>query len=65
MFVFGFVMPGIDNYAHLGGFLGGYVTAAALDPRREERVDHLIAAAVAIGLSLLAVLASVLVPIPL
>ncbi|HYL06700.1 MAG TPA: rhomboid family intramembrane serine protease, partial [Thermoanaerobaculia bacterium] len=25
--VFGFVMPGIDNYAHVGGFVGGYLAA--------------------------------------
>jgi rhomboid protease GluP len=24
MFVFGLIMPGIDNYAHAGGFIGGY-----------------------------------------
>ena len=27
MFVFGFIMDGIDNWAHGGGFVGGYATA--------------------------------------
>ncbi|MBT3341389.1 MAG: rhomboid family intramembrane serine protease [Gemmatimonadetes bacterium] len=27
MFVFGIIVPGIDNWAHGGGFVGGYVTA--------------------------------------
>ncbi|MDA0336394.1 MAG: rhomboid family intramembrane serine protease [bacterium] len=27
MFVFGLIMPGIDNWAHGGGFVGGYATA--------------------------------------
>jgi len=27
LFVFGLVFPGVDNYAHLGGFIGGYATA--------------------------------------
>jgi len=27
MFVFGFIVPGIDNWAHGGGFVGGYATA--------------------------------------
>ena len=43
LFVFGFLMPNIDNYAHLGGFLGGYATARWLDPLTPERIDHLIA----------------------
>ena len=32
MFVFGFIMPGIDNYAHAGGFVGGYLAGRLLDP---------------------------------
>lgn len=58
--VFGFIMPGIDNFAHLGGFLGGYAAAHWLDPRRPERVEHLMAAVIGLGLSLVAVLFSVL-----
>ena len=30
MFVMGFVFPGVDNWAHGGGFVGGYVTAQIL-----------------------------------
>lgn len=59
LFVFGFVMPNIDNYAHLGGFLGGYATARLLDPLRPERVDHLIAAIVCIAATALSIIASV------
>ncbi len=43
MFVFGFLMRGVDNYAHAGGFLGGWVASLWLDPMTRERVDHLIA----------------------
>jgi rhomboid protease GluP len=37
MFLFGFFMPGINNWAHAGGFAGGFVTAEALSfsDRRE------------------------------
>ncbi len=42
--LFGFVMPGIDNWAHLGGFLGGWGVARWLDPWLPERVDHVVAA---------------------
>lgn len=60
LFVFGFLMPGIDNFAHAGGFAGGYLAARWLDPLRPERIDHIVAALVCLGLSALAVLASVL-----
>ena len=43
-FVFGLIMPGIDNYAHLGGFAGGYFTSAFLNPQTRERGDHMIIA---------------------
>jgi rhomboid protease GluP len=53
--IFGFLLPGIDNWAHAGGFLGGYVIGRALDPLKPERIDHLLAAVIALALSLLAV----------
>ena len=31
-FAFGFIMPGIDNWAHLGGFLVGILTGSGLIP---------------------------------
>ncbi len=58
MFIFGFLFPGINNYAHAGGFVGGYLAAAALgfiESKRETHV-HLIAAFVAVCLTLLAFL---------
>ncbi len=30
LFIFGFLFSGVDNWAHAGGFAGGYVTAYAL-----------------------------------
>ncbi len=32
LLIMGFLIPGIDNYAHLGGFGGGYFVARFLDP---------------------------------
>jgi rhomboid protease GluP len=45
--LFGVVMgnSGIDNFAHLGGFVGGYFTSAFLDPMTRERGDHMLIAA--------------------
>jgi rhomboid protease GluP len=56
---FGFVMPGIDNYAHAGGFGGGYLAGRLLDPLKPERVDHIIGALACLGASMLAVIVSV------
>lgn len=58
--VMGFLFPGIDNYAHAGGFGGGYLMARLLDPLKPERIDHLAIAIVCLAVSLLSVLASVL-----
>ena len=44
LFVFGLIMPGIDNYAHAGGFLGGYLASMWLDPLKRERMDHTVVA---------------------
>ncbi len=62
--LFGFVMPGIDNWAHLGGFAGGYGMARVLDPWKEERVDHVVAAFVCLAASAIAIVASVLTGLP-
>jgi rhomboid protease GluP len=62
--VFGFVVPGIDNWAHLGGLAGGYVAARFLDPLRPERGDHVLAAVLCLALSFAAVLASVITDLP-
>ncbi len=62
--LFGFVMPGIDNWAHLGGFAGGYGVARWLDPWRDERVDHVVAAFACLAATALAIAASVLTGLP-
>ena len=58
--IFGFIVRGIDNYAHLGGFAGGYLTSAFLNPMTRERGDHMIIAIACLAASFLAVAASVL-----
>ena len=51
LFLFGFMMPRIDNWAHLGGFGGGFATAAFLNPLLPERLNHLAAAGVCLVLT--------------
>ena len=60
LFVFGLVVPGVDNWAHLGGFVGGFALGRVFDPMHPERLDHTVAAGVllvatlgSIGLSLI------------
>ncbi|HET9316745.1 MAG TPA: rhomboid family intramembrane serine protease [Vicinamibacteria bacterium] len=62
--VFGFLVKGIDNWAHLGGLAGGYLVSIWLDPMKPERGDHAAMAVIALVLSLGSVLVSLLVPLP-
>lgn len=59
VFIFGLIMPGVDNYAHIGGFAGGYLTAMLLDPLKPERINHLLWAVVCLALSVLSIVGSV------
>ena len=48
LFVLGFLMPGVDNLAHAGGFAGGYLAGFVLgaeDARPERGADRLAALA--------------------
>jgi rhomboid protease GluP len=59
LFIFGLIMPGVDNYAHAGGFAGGYAMSAFFNPLTRERGDHLLAAALCLGATFAAILVSV------
>ena len=59
LFVFGFMMSRVDNWAHAGGFAGGYLAGRWLDPMLSERTDHLIMALICMGVTVLSVLLSV------
>jgi rhomboid protease GluP len=56
----GFVFPGIDNWAHAGGFAGGYLVSRWLDPLKPERINHLAVAVGCLAASILAIATSVL-----
>ncbi|HEY7041378.1 MAG TPA: rhomboid family intramembrane serine protease [Methylomirabilota bacterium] len=58
MFIFGFFMAGVNNWGHLGGFVGGYLVALAMGPleRAAERGLDRIAAFAAIAVTLIAFL---------
>jgi rhomboid protease GluP len=60
LFVMGLILPGVDNYAHAGGFAGGYFAGAWLDPLKPERMDHFAGAAICIVMTALSIIASIL-----
>ena len=60
----GFVLPGIDNSAHLGGFAGGYLISLILDPLKPERVDHLAIAVGCLAVTFVAIIWSVITALP-
>jgi rhomboid protease GluP len=62
--IFGLIFPGVDNYAHAGGFLGGYIAGLVLDPLRPERVDHMVIAGVCLLATLLGIGASFFTALP-
>ncbi len=62
---FGFVMRGVDNFAHAGGYFGGYLAARYLDPLKPERVDHVVMALICLGATLAAIAASFVTALPM
>lgn len=64
MGILGFIMSGVDNAAHLGGFVGGYAASLVLDPLKPERIDHLAIAIGCLVATLLAIVWSVVTALP-
>src|SRR6266545_1011814 len=66
LFVYGLIMPGggIDNYAHAGGFVGGYLASMWLDPLKPERTDHFVGALLCLVATAGAIVASLVVVLP-
>jgi len=62
--IFGLMMRGVDNWAHLGGFVGGWIAARMLDPLQPERTSHIIGAILCLVASVVSVLASLYIPVP-
>lgn len=65
MGLYGLIAQGVDNQAHLGGFVGGYLTGLILDPMKPERIDHLVAAVACLAVTLVALVVSVVRAVPM
>jgi rhomboid protease GluP len=64
MGIMGFVFRGIDNAAHLGGFIGGYLASWYLDPLKSERIDHIGIAVVCLVATFAAIVWTVISALP-
>ena len=64
MGIMGFVLSGVDNAAHVGGFLGGYLASMVLDPLKPERGDHIAIAIGCLVTTLVAIVATVIHALP-
>jgi rhomboid protease GluP len=62
MFIFGLLMPSVDNWGHLGGFLGGYLVTQlpGIRPQSPEGIPQRVAAIVCLILIVFSVAASIL-----
>jgi rhomboid protease GluP len=60
LFVMGLIIRGVDNWAHAGGFLGGYITSMFFNPLTRERGDHIIIAILCLLATFAAIAASLL-----
>ncbi|MBN2410473.1 rhomboid family intramembrane serine protease [candidate division KSB1 bacterium] len=54
LFIFGFLMPGVNNFAHAGGFLGGYLSAMVFgfNEMNRENATHRFLAMIALGITI-------------
>jgi rhomboid protease GluP len=64
LFVFGLIFPGVDNAAHAGGFIAGYLVSMWLDPLKPERINHMVGALICLLATAGAILASMITLYP-
>lgn len=62
--IMGFVLPYIDNWAHLGGFAGGWLATRLLRPLEEESPGHLLGGLICLVLMFASVVVSILHGLP-
>ena len=65
LFLFGLFMRGVDNFAHAGGFIGGYAMSSFFNPLTRERGDHMLIAVGCLVLTFIAILLSFFSTLPL
>ncbi len=61
-FILGLVMPNVDNWGHLGGFLGGYLITQTpwLNPKKSQKVHDIFVAIACFGMVILSIAVSII-----
>jgi rhomboid protease GluP len=61
-FVIGLITPKVDNWGHLGGFLGGYLISSSswLNPREKETHNHLLFGLLCLVMTIFSLMASII-----
>jgi rhomboid protease GluP len=63
--VMGFLLPFIDNWAHIGGFVGGYFVTRMLRPLEDESPLHILGGLICLVAMLAAIVLSVVHGLPI
>lgn len=63
LLVFGFLMPNVDNAAHIGGGIGGLVAAVVLNPLKRETMGNVVLALLCLVATLASLLLSIFNPV--
>jgi rhomboid protease GluP len=63
--VIGLILPFVDNWAHLGGLAGGWLTARILDPLKPENANQMLVALLCLLLIAASIIASIMLGAPL
>jgi rhomboid protease GluP len=63
--VMGFLLPFIDNWAHIGGFVGGYFVTKMLRPLEDESPLHILGGLICLVAMLAAIVLSVVHGLPI
>ncbi len=62
LFLLGLITPKVDNWGHLGGFLGGYLISSSpwLNPRKKETYNHFLGGLLCVGITIFSLIVSVI-----
>lgn len=65
LLLFGVLVPGVDNMAHIFGFVGGYIATRLLKPLEDETPVHMLAAGICLLLFVASIVLSVIHGLPI